>query len=622
MTIQPITFFDVRGTLGAVRSFKTESVLHVYPYLRSVHRDLRADHSRFGLACRLCPCCDRSAEAFEEMLARADVAEWFEPSLRHYATESPSFFEEVRRANPGRCLYVSRDAVALEHASRAGFEVVPHPLLARAVLGGEALHRLEVWGAGAAAFVEGVHAPGVVALDLIDTSRVLVVASDTGCKRLERAGLRIAPFGHGEASTASLARIRNDTHPRNAARVRARTQASSIDTRHARYVPLAAGTLPEVDHVHGAFQLVFPDPTLSLGRIEQLGARTPESSWSDQERAAIDAISPEAIARDLETLIACGAPEGSSIGSRHVQHAGNARCVEWLLERLESIGGLQVSRHCFSHAGMTLHNVEAELPGESAEIVIVSAHLDSIALSFIHPNHPETDPAPGADDDGSGVAAVIAIANAFVQLASLEQRTRRTLRFVLFNAEEAGMVGSAAYAGDAVLRGESIAAVYQMDMIGYRKVDDEVARPCEIHIGASSNPSAQVRSVPLATWVSDAIEGGLGRSVSRPELFDSRGGDLADGRSDHSQFHARDIAACLVCEDHWSQGTDPDFYENPNYHSARDVEFVADYIADMARVVAAAAMQASRLDDRHGQRLKRFDAGMIWSQNPNVAASK
>jgi Zn-dependent M28 family amino/carboxypeptidase len=55
---------------------------------------------------------------------------------------------------------------------------------------------------------------------------------------------------------------------------------------------------------------------------------------------------------------------------------------------------------------LPLHNVEAELPGLSPELVLITAHLDSTAA-----NDPDYDerhaPAPGADDDASGVAAVL-----------------------------------------------------------------------------------------------------------------------------------------------------------------------------------------------------------------------
>jgi len=64
--------------------------------------------------------------------------------------------------------------------------------------------------------------------------------------------------------------------------------------------------------------------------------------------------------------------------------------------------------HPFRHEGRALDNVEAELPGELDELVLVTAHLDSTA-AFSAGYDPVRDPAPGADDDASGTVGVLAI---------------------------------------------------------------------------------------------------------------------------------------------------------------------------------------------------------------------
>lgn len=78
-------------------------------------------------------------------------------------------------------------------------------------------------------------------------------------------------------------------------------------------------------------------------------------------------------------------------------------------------------------------NVMAEIKGRELpdEIVVIGAHLDSWDLGT------------GALDDGAGVGIVLATAKI---LKSLPQAPRRTIRFVLFGAEEVGLVGAEAYA--------------------------------------------------------------------------------------------------------------------------------------------------------------------------------
>jgi carboxypeptidase Q len=76
-------------------------------------------------------------------------------------------------------------------------------------------------------------------------------------------------------------------------------------------------------------------------------------------------------------------------------------------------------------------NVIADLPGSNPEeVVLVGAHFDS------------WDPAQGADDNGSGVAAVLEAARI---LKSLGVKPRATIRFAFFSGEEQACLGSRAY---------------------------------------------------------------------------------------------------------------------------------------------------------------------------------
>ena len=99
-------------------------------------------------------------------------------------------------------------------------------------------------------------------------------------------------------------------------------------------------------------------------------------------------------------------------------------------------------------------NVIGRLPGTGDEELIISAHYDAV-----------TD-CPGADDNASGVAGVLEAA----RLLSAS-RYDRTLVVACWDQEEAGLVGSRAYADRANQRGIGIAGMYSLEMIGY--VSDE-----------------------------------------------------------------------------------------------------------------------------------------------------
>jgi photosystem II stability/assembly factor-like uncharacterized protein len=110
-------------------------------------------------------------------------------------------------------------------------------------------------------------------------------------------------------------------------------------------------------------------------------------------------------------------------------------------------------------------NIVATLEGTTnpSSEVVIGAHYDSIS------DAPDpADLAPGADDDGSGTAAVVEAAR-HLWNASYE----RTIRFVLFCGEEQGLIGSTAYAQRAVAEGQQIHAVFNLDGVGW---NDEYLR--------------------------------------------------------------------------------------------------------------------------------------------------
>ena len=99
---------------------------------------------------------------------------------------------------------------------------------------------------------------------------------------------------------------------------------------------------------------------------------------------------------------------------------------------------------------ITTHNVVAEIRGTSRpdEMVIVGAHLDSWDLGT------------GATDNAAGVAAVLGAARV---LRASGVRPERTVRFVLFSAEEQGLYGGEAYVRDHAAELRRVQAVLVLD---------------------------------------------------------------------------------------------------------------------------------------------------------------
>jgi len=104
--------------------------------------------------------------------------------------------------------------------------------------------------------------------------------------------------------------------------------------------------------------------------------------------------------------------------------------------------------------------------------------------------------APGADDNASGVAAVMEIARVMKQVSYVPGST---IRFITFGAEEAGLRGSADYAMKANMAGQPIIAMFNFDMIGYRN-PRKTAREYQVQWYSNARPLAVLDSLMARTY--------------------------------------------------------------------------------------------------------------------------
>jgi Zn-dependent M28 family amino/carboxypeptidase len=158
----------------------------------------------------------------------------------------------------------------------------------------------------------------------------------------------------------------------------------------------------------------------------------------------------------LDRLKAVCAKLAIEIGPRNIYHYGAlCRAAQFIAGTFEELG-YAADRQEFDAKGKTFANIVAERKGTSApeEIVLIGAHYDT------HKN------SPGANDNGSAVAALLELARA----ASHWQR-ERTLRFVAFTNEEkpftrTAHMGSRVYARSCRARGDNILGMLCLETIG------------------------------------------------------------------------------------------------------------------------------------------------------------
>ena len=262
-----------------------------------------------------------------------------------------------------------------------------------------------------------------------------------------------------------------------------------------------------------------------------------------------------------------------TIGERNLDRYENLTAAAEYISRTFREMGYAVREQGFEVDGKTVKNLEAELRGETRpeEIVVFGAHYDSV------------EGCPGANDNASGVAALLALAR-----LARQQRYARTLRFVAFVNEEPPYfltrhMGSRAYARESAGRGDRIAAMLSLETIGYyseAKGSQFYPFPFRFFYPDRGNFIAFVANLSSRRLVREVMA-----TFRKHTAFPSEGvaaPSLIPGVSwsDHWAFWQEGYPAVMV--------TDTAFYRYAQYHTPRDTPEMIDY-ERTARVVAGLA---------------------------------
>jgi hypothetical protein len=215
-----------------------------------------------------------------------------------------------------------------------------------------------------------------------------------------------------------------------------------------------------------------------------------------------------------------------------------------------------------ARASLLGRNVGAILPGSDPKLkdewVLLSAHYDHLGkrgeILF-----------PGADDNASGVAMLLEVAEAF---ALGKEKPRRNLMFVAFDQEEAGLLGSTYFATHPPLPIGGLKAFLTADMLGrsMANVMDEYV------FVLGSEHSAGLRK--------------LVEEVKPPEglRIGRLGADLIGTRSDYGPFRDRKVPFLF-----FSTGQHPDYHRATDLPERIDYEKLrrnCEYIRDLTRRLA------------------------------------
>jgi Zn-dependent M28 family amino/carboxypeptidase len=255
----------------------------------------------------------------------------------------------------------------------------------------------------------------------------------------------------------------------------------------------------------------------------------------------------------------------------YIATAGHFFVQQYIQTHLEQWGTVETQE--FQHQQRSHRNLILTIPGLKSDLpILIGAHYDAV---------PGT---PGADDNASGVAALLELAQALAAAPA-----HHTVRLVAFDLEEYGMVGSGHYAETLQQQGQQLRLMLSLEMLGY----------CTQAPNSQQYPIAAMKAIYPSTGNFVGLIGNLptmldllhfnhhmakARVPSQWLPAGMRGEMLRATRlSDHSPFWDRGYRAIMV--------TDTAFMRNPHYHQPSDcletldLDFLAGICTGLIRAV-------------------------------------
>jgi hypothetical protein len=354
--------------------------------------------------------------------------------------------------------------------------------------------------------------------------------------------------------------------------------------------------------------------------------------------ALVNGVSEQRLTAALKKLESFGTRNTLSDTASPVHGIGAAR--EWIFQELSGYSAkLQVTFDTYRIAkqGRITRDVEARnimalLPGRSARRIYISGHYDTVAIEGgqsganagrrpvtvrqpADPEAPNDMPAPGVNDDGSGVSLTLELARLFSQ-SGIDFDA--TLVFMCHVAEEQGLMGAKLHARKAQQEGIPIEAVLNNDIVGGAVGGNGIIDGSTIRVyseGPEDSPSRELARF-VQRWAARYVPSHTVRPMSRPDRF-ARGGD-------HTAYNQYGFPAVGFREAR----------ENfVRQHDARDTfEGISiPYLAQNVRVNAAAAATLAlappppAVVDPRGQPTidktpSGYDAHLRWMAAPGAAA--
>ncbi|KAK0728806.1 hypothetical protein B0T26DRAFT_699379 [Lasiosphaeria miniovina] len=292
---------------------------------------------------------------------------------------------------------------------------------------------------------------------------------------------------------------------------------------------------------------------------------TGEPAFSIQAVTYPTSVSHQTVANPLIAQVSTTQPKSwlttlTNFYNRYYKSTYGTQAGTWLLSTVTSVASANpaITVSQFTHSAFNQPSIIAKIPGNTTNIVVVSAHYDSTGGS-------STARGPGADDNGSGVVVIL---EALRVLANAKFKGKDSLEFHFYAGEEGGLLGSAAVWANYKAAAKSVYAVVNQDMAGY-------------------SPSGKIS---IYTDYVDSALTAYTRIVASAYTGTTTSDACGYGCSDHASARSNGFPAAYVCDEVMSTS-------DPYIHSSSDAysTIMWDAVLRHAKFTVAFLVEASYL---------------------------
>ena len=288
-------------------------------------------------------------------------------------------------------------------------------------------------------------------------------------------------------------------------------------------------------------------------------------------QSILEEVSTDNLKRNLNRL--------SAFHTRHSKSPILNDASEYIINELKESGYINTFFHFFNttidNEEFELRNIICEKKGMDVKLVMVCAHYDSI----MNCKEDSNSRAPGANDNGSGVSALIELARVLAK-----KNLKHSTQFVFFSGEEQGLLGSKSYAEYIKERGTDLYRLINLDMIGTPFLESNA-----VIIERDGNPDSRhnhvkendVESIKFGDIMRD-MASTLGLQFHLDSIYDS----------DYEPFETKGYVVVGV----YDGSADP--VKNPHYHSSSDLpeNINWNYLTSVTKLVLATILKIDSIN--------------------------